>query len=141
MRMSKQGLRNFNNFRFELVRKGVTSGGSRLSFKYVRVLPLTLKYKHLTTTTKSSAGRSSNGRIVVRTKKSRYFKRRNPGVNYGFRSKAIGFVGNISIIPFSHRLISLFFLSTGSVTYIPTNYSHNLLQLTRLRSLLYRMRF
>ena len=134
MRFNKRGLRHFNNFKFELVRKGVTSGGSRLSFKYVRALPLTLKHKHLTTTVKSNAGRSSNGRIVVWTKKSRYFKRRNPNVNYRFRSKSISFVANISLLPFSHKLISLLFLSTGSVTYIPTNYSHNLFQLTRMYS-------
>ena len=65
MRFNKRGLREFNNFKFELIKKGVTSGGSRLSFTYRRLLPLSIRVKSLITTVKSKAGRSLTGRVVV----------------------------------------------------------------------------
>jgi ribosomal protein L2 len=38
------------------------------------------------------------------------------------------------MLPFSHKLFSLFFLSSGSATYLPTTSNHKLFILTRLYS-------
>jgi hypothetical protein len=39
------------------------------------------------------------------------------------------------MLPFSHKLLSLVFLSSGSVTYIPAAINHKLFMLTQLYSL------
>ena len=65
MRFNKRGLREFNTFKVELVKKGVTSGGSRFSFAYKRTLPINVKFKKLVSTIKSNSGRSSNGSMIM----------------------------------------------------------------------------
>lgn len=129
--------KNYENEIFKPVflvkKKGVTSGGSRFSFffKNKNILMRSI-FKRLTFKKSNKSGRNSSGKIVLRTRKSFSHKNRFFKVNYSFRHKNISFISSIVILPFLHKLFSLVFLSSGSVTYIPSNEKHKLFLLTRL---------
>lgn len=125
-------LRTFPNFNFHLKKNGVTSGASRLSYQFKRKLPITLVSKHLSVIKVNTSGRINSGRVGVFTKSKRRFKKRLLSLSYSFRLRFISFIGNIIILPFTHRLISVLFLSTGSITHIPTSHHHKLLTLVRM---------
>jgi hypothetical protein len=124
--------RLFVNFKYDLVKRGVTSGGSRASFKFKRTLPICLKLRQLGATIRNNAGRSSSGHVILSTKKSRTVKKSGLNINYNLRLRYVGFIGSINIASFTHKIISLFFLSTGSVTYVPTSCTNALFRLTRM---------
>ena len=46
----------------------------------------------------------------------------------------MGFVGGFLLTPNNNKLVSLLFLSTGSVLYVPASAKHQLFTLTRLKS-------
>lgn len=127
--------RLFENFNFKIRKKGVTSGGSRLGFYFKRKLPLNVLDKNLWTMKPSSAGRLITGRVGVFTKSSRIHRARITNVNYTFRLRFVSFIANILILPFTHKIISMLFLSTGSVTYLPTSHYHKLFTLLRMYTL------
>jgi len=120
--------------KFTLTRIKPTSGASRASFFFKNELPLQLKHKKLLGAYKWNAGRSKNGRVVVWTKSKRTLKYKQPTINYNFRSTSIGFVSGFLLRPKTNRLISLLFLSTGSVSYVPSTTKHTMFRLTQLRS-------
>lgn len=122
----------FPNFKYDIVKKGVTSGGSRLSYKFTRKLPIFIKNKKTIVTIPGNSGRGGTGRTVIFTKSKRCFKKKIMNINYSYRLRSIGFVASIIISPFTHKLISLLYLSTGSVTYLPTTFKNRLFILTRL---------
>lgn len=124
--------KTFTNFVYSLEKKGVTSGGSRLSYKFTRKLPINIQVNRLMYNFKSYSGRTENGRIVMFTKKKKINKTRMYNINYSFRFRAISFIASITILPYSHKLVSLIFSSTGSVSYIPTSFSHTLFKLIRM---------
>jgi ribosomal protein L2 len=123
------------NFNYKLVKKGVTSGGSRLSFAIKRKLPMEIKSKKLSLTISNTAGRGSSGRIVVYTKRSRLFKKTSTSINYAFRLRFISFVGAVSILPFTHKIVSTLFLSTGGITYVPATHKQSLFKFARMYNL------
>ena len=123
---------------FKLFRNSVTSGASRNSFKFKSELPLQSKHKKLTGCFKWRAGRSNNGRVVVWTKTKKTLKTRQIALNYKFRLTCVGFVGGFLLKPKNNRLISLLFLATGSITYVPTATKHTLFKLTRFKSSFFR---
>jgi ribosomal protein L2 len=114
------------NFNYVLKKKGVTSGGSRLSYIFKRKLPLDIKLKKLILSKKNNSGRSKQGSIVMYTKSSRTNRKRLYSVNYRFRLNRLVFIASIIILPFSQKLISLLFLSSGSITYTPSSSNHKL---------------
>jgi len=120
--------------KFTLTRIKPTSGASRASSFFKNELPLQLKHKKLLGAYKWNAGRSKNGRVVVWTKSKRTLKYKQPTINYNFRSTSIGFVSGFLLRPKTNRLISLLFLSTGSVSYVPSTTKHTMFRLTQLRS-------
>lgn len=128
----KTAPKTFTNFKYNLIKKGVTSGGSRLSFAFKRSLPINIKIKRLIFTTKNCAGRTRNGRIVMFTKRKLKNKKKIYSINYKFRLRKVSFIASITILPYSHRLVSLIFSSTGSVSYIPTSYTHTLFKCTKM---------
>jgi len=117
-----------------LKRIKTTSGASRASFFFSNELPLQLKHKKLLGFYKWKAGRSKKGRVVVWTKSKRTLKYKQPSINYSFRLTSIGFVAGFILRPRTNKLISLLFLSTGSVSYVPATTKHNMFQLTQLKS-------
>ena len=112
----------------------VTSGASRAAFFYKNDLPLQFRHKKLLNRYKWNAGRSSTGRVVIWTKSKKTTKHRVPSVNYKFRQTDLGFVGGLLLRPLSNKLIALLFMSSGSITYVPTSTKHQMFQITRLRS-------
>lgn len=122
------------NYNYSVIKKGVTSGGSRTIFWVKNKLPILLKIKHLTYFRKWKAGRNKSGSVVLWTRKSLDRKNVMYSVNYSFRSLFIGFVASIVMLPFSNKLISLFFMSSGSISYVPTTVNHRLFILSNFCS-------
>lgn len=120
--------------KFTLKRLKPTSGASRSSFFFSNNLPLQFKHKKLLGFYKWNAGRSKQGRIVIWTKSKRTSKYKQPTINYSFRSTSIGFVAGFLLRPRTNRLISLLFLATGSVSYVPATTKHEMFKLTQLKS-------
>lgn len=82
----------------------------------------------------SNAGSNVTGRIVVRTKSS--FKRRllYPIINYSFRQRILSLNTTFRLIPFQNKLVSLAFLSSGAITYLPTTSSFSMFGFNYFRS-------
>jgi ribosomal protein L2 len=120
--------------KLHLLKARVTSGASRASFFYKNELPLQLKHKKLLNFYKWRAGRSSNGRVVVWTKGKKTTKHCIPATNYKFRHTALCFIGGFLLRPVLNKLVSLLFLSSGSITYVPTSSKHQMFQITQLKS-------
>jgi len=129
LKKKKQAI--FSNFKYKLLKKGVTSGGSRLSFRFKRFLPIEIRVKRHRYRVLAKA-KSSSGRRILRTRKSYSMTRVGYNINYGFRLRLLTFTASIQILPYSHKLISLVFMSNGGSTYLPTSYSHTLFKLTRV---------
>lgn len=96
----------------------VTSGASRFINKLTSKTFLKKRFNQLSWSRKSTGGRNSKGRIVVGSKTSVLKNLRYPIINYYFRSREISLVSTFFLIPFQNKLVSLCFLSTGSITYL-----------------------
>ena len=124
--------KNIFELNYKLKNQKSLSSGFRLRFKFQRKLPLQIIFPKLTYKPNYLSGRGSLGKIVLRTRKSKTIRQRNIKVNYKFRYRNISFLATVIMLPFSHKMFSLFFLSSGSATYIPTTTNHKLFLLTRL---------
>jgi len=131
-----------NNFKqnYLILKKGVTSGGSRSIFFIKNKLPLQIIIKNLIYSRVSKSGRNTSGQKVLRTRKSLKKKNSSFSINYSFRSLYIGFIASIVMVPFSNKLISLLFLSSGSVSYVPSTINHRLFLMTRFYSSLIKLK-
>ena len=122
------------NTKMRLRKKEVNSGGSRKSFLFSRFIPLNLKINKLYTRVRNNAGRGGvKNRVLVR--KGRRGTKLFLSVNYSFRLNLILFIGSIIILPKSHKIMSLLFLSSGAITYVPTTNQHSIFTLSRMYSL------
>ena len=70
---------------------------------------------------KSWAGRTQGGRISLWTKSRLLRKILLPKINYSWRPRSVFFVAAFRLIPFSTKLITLIFLSSGGLLSAPTN--------------------
>jgi len=132
MLFSSRAVNNPFDLNFKLFKNKVRSTGSRLNFKFQRKLPLQFIFKKLTYKSVSTSGRNVSGRIVLWTRKSKTYKTRTFTANYKFRARNIGLIASVVMVPFSHKLFSLFFFSSGCATYIPTSTHHKLFLLTKM---------
>ena len=132
MSFRSKKIKNLFDLNYKLKKQKSSSNGFRLRFKFQSKLPLQIIFPKLSYKHKYLSGRGSSGRVILRTHKSKLVKQRNFKVNYKFRYKNIGFLAAVIMLPFSHKMFSLFFLSSGSATYIPTTTTHKLFLLTRL---------
>jgi ribosomal protein L2 len=132
----KKNISKLADSKFQLKKKYVTSGGLRNIHYFRNVLPLNLVFKKLKYKIKWKAGRNTSGRVVLRTRKSKPVMNTKFMVNYSFRTLNIGFIANIILLPFCNKLISLMFLSSGLITYLPTASSHKLFLITKFNSIL-----
>jgi len=123
------------NTLFSIKKKGVTSGASRNTSFFRSQLPLMFKHKKLLFKTKWHAGRNSAGRIVVFSKGRKSSRTRLPFINYSFRDTSISIVAGFFMTPFRNKVTSLVFSASGSVSYLPTPQTHDVLKLTRFKSL------
>ena len=123
---------------FTVRRRRVTSGASR-SVQFLRSsIPIQFKYKRLAYVPKSHGGRNASGHIVARTKGKRSSKLRYVRLNPSFRDLRISFIAGFFTLPFINKLASLVFLSSGSATFIQTSANHEILRLTKLKSIFYK---
>ena len=76
-------------------------------------------FKQLTWRKYSNSGRNDSGRVVVWTKSSLKLKLIRPLINYSMRSKIMSVITTFKLIPFQNKLVSLSFLASGGVTYLP----------------------
>jgi ribosomal protein L2 len=117
---------------YYLARKGVTSGGSRFSFFFRNKLPLSIKFKGLMFSIANKAGRNSSGSVVLWTRGATRRKKNHFNVNTRYRFRGISFIANIIMVPFTRKIISLVFNSSGSITYVPTSSNHSLFSISKL---------
>lgn len=126
---------DFKNNKINIVRKKVTSGGSRSSFVFKKKLPFFEKIKKFRITIKSNSGRSNNsGRTIIFSKKSST-KKAILKINYSFRFSLLGFIGAIMVMPRTHKVLSILFLSSGGISYIQSSYSHHLFNIVKMNNL------
>jgi len=76
-------------------------------------------FKQLTWRKYSKSGRNDSGRTVVWTKSSLKLKLIKPLINYSMRIRVMSIVTAFKLIPFQNKLVSLSFLASGGVTYLP----------------------
>lgn len=127
-----KNLRKLKGFTFQKLTS--IKSGQRVSSCFKNILPLVIKLKRFRFYIHSRAGRGSFGRVILRTRKSLKYKHVRYLVNYKFRSRLVGFIAMVSIKPLRHNILSLFVSSSGSVSYVPTNYTHKLFKITRMCS-------
>lgn len=118
-------------FNFSFFKKTSLKSGQRIYCKFKNPLPLFIHTKFLRLQLRYKSGRSNHGRIVLWTRKSLIFKNVNYPINYNFRSNMIGFFAAISVNSKIRRFISMVILSSGSITYTPSNSKHLLFKLFR----------
>lgn len=129
---------NSINSNITLVKKGVTSGGSRIFFAFEKKLPLKLKTKKLMIKLKYNAGRNNTGSVVLNTRKTQCKNFSRPNINNKFRTLKINFIANFVFIPKQNKLVSLVILSCGSITFIQASSAHELFTLARFKSIIRR---
>ena len=128
---SSYGLKDFVFFK-----KPVTSGASRSTFKVRTYLPIKFKINKFTFSKKNKSGRSNKFGILCRSKGTISTKMKYPNISKSYRLLSLSFIANIFLVPFSHKLYSLVFSSTGTMTYVYTSQNHLLFKVTRLQSVL-----
>ena len=120
---------------FTLNHLGVTSGASRKTVILKSSLPMQFSHKKLLLKHKWFSGRNSTGRIVVFSKSAKTVKNKSPFVNYSFRDKSISIIAGFFMTAFRNKINSIVFSSSGSVSYVPTPKTHEILRLTKFNSL------
>jgi ribosomal protein L2 len=126
-------LKTLTESKITLTKVVVTSGASRNTRLFKSDLPLQARYKKLLNCYKWKSGRGSRGSVVIWTKGRRTVKYKTPSINYKFRLTCLSFIGGFLLRPYSNKMIALLFLSTGSVSYVPTSTKHKLFQITQLK--------
>jgi len=122
----------------DLKKKGVTSGASRNTLFFAKKFPLEIRHKKLVSRTLWRAGRSKAGHRILRTRRKRTLKLSTYSINYSFRDRRLSFVASTTFVPALNKLLSLVFLSSGSVCYTVTTTEHRLFHLVRLQSCFWR---
>ena len=95
-----------------------TSPASRKVYKITSLWLNTSLYKNLSWRKRSYSGRGLTGKTVVWTKSSLKRRIRLPKINFSPRFKNLFLVTSFYLTPFSNRLTSLCFLSSGGLTYL-----------------------
>lgn len=118
-----------------------TSGASRNRSKISTILPAQIPFKKLLYSKKWDAGRGGSlNHIIFRKNGTRKnLKIRNISINYNFRHNYLFFIGGFYTKPSLSKLISLVFISSGSVMYIQNSPNHQIFAVTKLQSYLYKM--
>jgi len=116
-------------FNFQLFKQTSIKSGQRVYSKFKNPIPLFIHKKILRLRLKLRSGRSSNGRIILWTRKSLIYKTTNYLFNYNFRCSMVGFFASVSINSKSCRFMSLLVLSSGSITFAPSNSKHSVFKL------------
>jgi ribosomal protein L2 len=123
---------------FNLLKKGTTSGASRRTLFFKKVVPLEVRHKKLVSRSAWKSGRNSSGRRVLRTRAARTRKISNYSINYSFRDLRLSFVAGLVYLPALQKVLSLTFLASGSVCYTTTTTNHRLFRIIKLRSCFWR---
>lgn len=97
----------------------VTSNGARNINKITSLWLERKNFKQLTWRNHSTAGRNASGRVVVWTKSSLKKRLIQPIINYSMRSRVMSVITTFKLIPFQNKLVSLSFLASGGITYLP----------------------
>jgi hypothetical protein len=118
-----------------LARRAVTSGASRNVTLFKRRLPIQMGFKGLLLYRPWRAGRSSNGRVVLRTRGKTSLHTRKPFINYHFRDSSYCFIAGFYLIPKSTKLVSLVFTASGAATYLTSSVNHKMFTLSQMRGL------
>ena len=113
------------------VRLANRSEGTTRVDEYRNELPLNLLYKRLVTAYRWSAGRSRKGGVISRRGGRLIRKSRKYVTNYHLRDERLSLIAGFIYSPARTKLFSLLFLSSGSVTYVPTAENHELFRLLK----------
>ena len=121
-----------NNNEYYIFKKHNTSNGYKLLIKQKYIFFLKYKIKKLNFFKKWNASQNSKGTRIINTKKSLKIKLIKNKINYSYRFLKLGFIVNIVILPITLKVISLFYLSNGLVTYIPSTSNMKIFTLIKL---------
>jgi len=101
-----------------------TSPASRNAVKFAHDWWYQKKNNKLSLKIKSKAGRSTKGRLVIRTKTSILRKLRSIKINYNYRYQPLGLVTTFQLIPFRNLVVSLVLYANGALTYLTKGLEH-----------------
>ena len=124
--------RNVTSDYFKLKVKNSSKGKSRTLTVFTNSLPINFKHKKLTIMFKSSGGRNASGQKTLRTRGTVRRKLTKLSVNFTYRSLNTTFIAGFFLTPLYNKLLSLLFLSSGSVSYITTTSEHALFTVRKL---------
>ena len=120
-----------NRLPYTLKSLNSSRGKSKTITWFQNNLPLNFKFKKLTSNKVSRSGRSSMGHKILYSRGRLLKKNTNLSINYRFRSKYLNFIAGFYFIPFKNKIISLLYLSSGMVTYVPTTINHRLFLISK----------
>lgn len=121
-----------NALPYQLIYKKSSVGCSRIQTVYFNSLPINWKYKHLTSRLLWKAGRTRQGRRVLRTRGRVNLTRSSASINYTFRYRAVTIIAGFFFLPYQRKILSLVYTSSGYVTYLPTTTSQQIFTLSRM---------
>jgi len=108
-----------------------SKGKSKVITVFKNSLPLNFKFKKLTSPKVSKSGRSSSGHKILYSRGRVLRKKTNLSINYSFRSRYLNFIAGFYFIPFKNKIMSLIYLSSGVVQYVPTTINHRLFLISK----------
>jgi len=100
-----------------LIKKNFTSNASRFANKFKTSLLFSKKHKKLASFLLNNSGRSSQGKIIFRTRNSTKMKLKKININYYFKHLSLGFIASFVFLPYKNKIVSLIFFSSGAVCY------------------------
>ena len=117
-----------------LISKISCRGQSVQKFIYKMLLPIEIKIKKLKYTQKWKAGRSSKGIKLIYTRCKKFFFNKFLNINYSFRKLNILFLASFIFFSQTQKLISVLYLSSGSIVYLVTTTKHELFSFSQFLS-------
>lgn len=109
---------------FILSLKKYTSPASRNITYFANESLICKTHKKLTLKKKNKAGRSCNGKIILKTRTSYLIRKKYFQINYVLRLNHLGTIASFSFIPFKNKLLSLVFFCNGAVSYFLATNRH-----------------
>lgn len=109
---------------YELQPLSIRSNASRKIKYFFNYLSLQNKVKKLSLKKKNNAGRNHLGRIIFWTRQAKKIKFRTPLINPHLRYNRLAVIASFQFLPYSNKLLSLFFFCNGSMMYFNTTETH-----------------
>lgn len=108
----------------DFIKLPIRSGASRFSNRFTNTFCLQKKLKYFSLRLKSKAGRAVSGKIIFWTR-GRLLKRfKSIKTNVHLRYNRLCFIASFQFIPFTNKLLSLFYYTNGIISYYICTENH-----------------